>query len=191
MKIATLEVLQMHPLVNALGGFSQIGMVVADADKAMAYMADKLGIGPFYALREISPENYYYRGKPMSSPVITLCFAQAGPVQIELIQQHDDTPSAYREFLAAGREGCQHLSIWFAEHAAYERARGYIDGSGFTMVHESKSSWAPFAYFATDMPGGLMLEIAEARTPATRHIFEGVAKAAQAWDGADPIRALS
>ena len=31
---------------------------------------------------------------------------------LELIQQRDDTPSMYRDFLAAGHEGLQHWSSW-------------------------------------------------------------------------------
>lgn len=177
-------------LINSLGGFSQIGMVVTDADQTMHYMTRTLGIGPFFVARRTTPQNYRFRGAPAPAPEMTLCFAQAGPVQIELIQQHNDAPSAYREFLAAGREGCQHLSIWFSERDAYTRAREQLTLSGLVLVHESLNPRAHFAYFGTEMPGGLMVEIAEARTPGIRHIFEGVAKAAEAWDGSDPIRNL-
>src|SRR5580658_3016253 len=102
----------LKPLINSLAGFSQVGMVVRDADKNMRYLAQTLGIGPFFVHREIKPDYFYYRGSPSAAPVITLGFAQAGAVQIEVIQQHNDVPSAYTEFLSAGREGAQHLSIW-------------------------------------------------------------------------------
>jgi hypothetical protein len=35
-----------------------------------------------------------------------------------------------------------------------------------------------------------MVEIAEARIPAVRAVFENVARAAVDWDGRDPIRML-
>lgn len=57
-------------------------------------------------------------------------------------------------------------------------------------MHENgdQAAFARFAYFATDAPGGLMLEIAEALTPNVRALFEQVARAATDWDGANPIR---
>jgi catechol 2,3-dioxygenase-like lactoylglutathione lyase family enzyme len=176
-------------MINALGGISQVGMVVTDADKTMRYMTEKLGIGPFYVVRRMTPEDYQFRGEPAPAPVLTLCFAQAGPVQIELIQQHNDAPSAYREFLAAGREGCQHVSIWFSDRDAYAEARDRLSSAGLTLVHESGlHAPARFAYFETDMPGGLMVEIAEAKTPNVAGFFESIAEAARNWDGAEPIR---
>ena len=57
------------PLISALGGFSQVGMIVRDADQVMRYMTEKLGIGPFFVLREITLDNYWYRGAPAQSPV--------------------------------------------------------------------------------------------------------------------------
>jgi hypothetical protein len=64
-------------LVNSLGGFSQLGMVVADADKTMHYMARKLGIGPFFVVRGTLVDAFYFRGAPAAGPVMTLGFAQA------------------------------------------------------------------------------------------------------------------
>jgi catechol 2,3-dioxygenase-like lactoylglutathione lyase family enzyme len=179
------------PLINALGGFSQVGMVVKDADATMRYLSTTLGIGPFFVMREMAPDDFRYRGAPSAAPVLTLGFAQAGPVQIEVIQQHNDAPSAYLEFFAAGREGCQHLSIWFDDRDAYSRAREQLSGCGLSLVHEAgEASWSRFAYFATNIPGGLMVEIAEARIPEARAAFENVAQAAVDWDGRDPIRML-
>jgi methylmalonyl-CoA/ethylmalonyl-CoA epimerase len=90
-------------MINRLGGIRQLAMVVKDADRTMRYLAKTLGIGPFFVVREDVPDDFRYRGHAAPAPVLTLCFAQAGPVQIELIQQHNATGSAYREFLGAGR----------------------------------------------------------------------------------------
>jgi hypothetical protein len=177
-------------LISSLGGFSQLGMIVSDADKTMKYMTDKLGIGPFFVMRKITPGEFYFRGKPAPAPVMTLGFAQAGNVQIEVIQQHNDTPSAYTEFLAAGHEGAQHCSIWL-DRESYTQAREKLLANGFTIVHESRDESAGrFAYFNTDLPGAFMVEIAEARTPGTPHFFDTVAETGTNWDGTDPIREL-
>lgn len=178
----------LKPLINSLGGFSQLGMVVRDADKTMRYLAETLGIGPFFVHREIKPQDFFYRGSPSPAPVMTLGFAQAGAVQVEIIQQHNDVPSAYTEFLSAGREGAQHVSIWL-DRDEYTAARGLLTRDArLTIVHESGAARSRFAYFETPLPGGLMIEIAEAKTPGALEMFGSYAKASTGWDGSHPIR---
>jgi catechol 2,3-dioxygenase-like lactoylglutathione lyase family enzyme len=177
-------------MINSLGGIRQLAMVVRDADATMRYFTRTLGVGPFFVVRDYIPDDFRYKGHPARAPRLTLCFAQSGPIQVEIIQQHDDAGSAYREFLEAGQEGCQHVAVWFDDAAAYTRARQRLVDCGLTLVHENGelAKAARFAYFATELPGGLMLEIAEALTPNVRGLFEAVARAARNWDGNDPIR---
>jgi Glyoxalase/Bleomycin resistance protein/Dioxygenase superfamily len=180
-------------MINSLGGIRQIAMVVRDAQKTMRYFARTLGVGPFYVVRNYVPDDYHFRGQPAPAPVLTLGFAQSGPVQIEIIQQHNDAPSGYTEFLGAGLEGCQHLAAWFAVPTEYDAARKQILDSGLALIHEggSNAAGARFAYFATELPGQLMFEIAEALRPEVRGMFELVAEQARSWDGTEPIRNLS
>lgn len=182
----------LNPLINSLGGFSQVGMVVRDAEKTMRYLAEHLGVGPFFLMREITPDDFHFRGQPSEAPVLTIGFGQAGPLQIEVIQQHNDVPSGYKEFLAAGREGAQHLSIWLSDRDVYSRAREQLmNDVGLTLIHEAgAASWSRFAYFETAIPGGLMVEIAEAGIPVARELFDDIARASQGWDGKEPIRIL-
>lgn len=177
-------------LINSLGGLRQVAMVVKDAEATMKMLTGTLGIGPFYVSRKYVPDDFHYRGQPSAAPHLVLCFAQAGPVQFEVIQQLNDVPSAYTEFLSAGREGVQHVASWFEDSAAYNAARQRMLDAGWTLVHENgaKSAGPRFAYFATDLPGGLMVEIAEALVPASRPLVDAVAAAAVGWDGSDPIR---
>jgi hypothetical protein len=169
----------------------QLAMVVHDAEAAMNTWAERLGVGPFLCVREMTMENYRYRGKPMPGPVVTLCFAQTGDLQIEIIQQHNDTPSAYTEFLGAGREGCQHIATWYADKADYDRDYAAALARGMTLVHEGEGGGeqrARFAYFETGLPGGLMLELAEALLPGVSALPDTVRALAADWDGHDPIR---
>ena len=43
---------------------------------------------------------------------MSCAFAQAGPMQIELIEQHTDGPSVYRDMFPAGTGGFHHLCYW-------------------------------------------------------------------------------
>jgi hypothetical protein len=119
-----------------------------------------------------------------------MAFAQSGDVQIELIQQHNDAPSAYREFLSAGREGVQHLSPWFDDPAAYDEARAALIARGMTLVHETiHDDGSPrFVYFETGRPEAPLMELSEALIPSVRFIPDTVAAAARGWDGSDPVR---
>lgn len=82
------------------------------------------------------------------------------------------------------------MALWFSDSAAYTAARQEILESGLTLVHENgdAAAFARFAYFETKLPGGLMLEIAEALTPKVRGMFERVARESIDWDGSDPVR---
>jgi len=173
-----------------VGGIRQLGLVVRDADAAMRQWSSVFGIGPFIPARHIEFEEYRYRGRAAEPPIVTLCIAQSGPVQIEIVQQHNTAPSAYTEFLGSGREGSQHVATWFSSHHEYERAYQTLLGNGLTLVHEARLSAIDcrFAYFDGGVPGGLMIEIAESLLPNIAPMLERLSEIAERWDGADPIR---
>jgi catechol 2,3-dioxygenase-like lactoylglutathione lyase family enzyme len=175
-----------------VGPIRQIGHVVRDVNSAMRYWTEVLGIGPFYVIAEQEISNFHYRGRPSPSPVITMAFAQSGEVQIELIQQHNDAPTAYREFLSAGREGVQHISPWFDDPHAYDRARAAMIARGMTLVHETvhDDGFPRFVYFETGTPEAPLLELSEALLPSARIVPDTVAAASVGWDGSDPVRSF-
>jgi hypothetical protein len=173
-----------------VGGIRQLGMVVRDADAAMLQWSSVFGIGPFIPARNIVFEDYRYRGRRVDPPIVTLCIAQSGPLQIEIIQQHNEAPSAYTEFLATGREGSQHVATWFSAHDEYDLAYKTLIGNGLTVVHEARLSAIDcrFAYFDGGVPGGMMIEIAESLLQDIAPMMAKLNEAAEGWDGTDPIR---
>ena len=93
------------------GEVRQLGYVVHDIEKEMKHWTEVLGVGPFYYAERVPVQNFHYQGKP--SPIeVSVALANSGPLQIELIQQRNDAPSMYRDFLQAGRTGLQHLAYW-------------------------------------------------------------------------------
>ena len=42
-----------------------------DLDRTLDYWTRTLGVGPFFALRNLSPEQYRYRGQPSPAPVVS------------------------------------------------------------------------------------------------------------------------
>ena len=112
------------------GEVRQNGYVVRDIEAAMRHWTERLGVGPFFYFEQVPIESFRYRGE--ASPLqASIALANSGPLQIELIQQRNDAPSMYRDFLAAGHEGLQHVAYWtedFDQDFARIRELGYTVG---------------------------------------------------------------
>ena len=131
-------------------------------------------------------EDFRYRGEP-SDLAVSIALANSGPLQIELIQQRNDAPSMYRDFLAAGHEGLQHVAYWTRDFDA-DLAR--LEAEGF-RVGQSGCIGASgrFVYFETQAHPGTVVELSEISGPKGR-FFQHIADAAACWDGSEPIRPL-
>jgi catechol 2,3-dioxygenase-like lactoylglutathione lyase family enzyme len=168
------------------GAIRQNGYVVRDLAAALTHWTEVLGVGPFYLLENVRPEDFRYRGEP--SPVeLSLALANSGTLQIELIQQQNDAPSMYRDFLATGHEGLQHVAYWTDDFdGAFERA----SRNGFRVGHSGRfGADGRFVYFENDGHPGTVVELSEVCGGKGR-FFEGIAHAARDWDGSEPIRPI-
>jgi hypothetical protein len=176
-------------MTRLAGPIRQLGFVVRDADVAMKYWAEVVGVGPFLVFRKMSFEDYRYRGKVTDSPVVTIGLAHSGPLQVEIIQQHDDAPSAYRDFLLAERGEFQHVSPWFPDAASYDAAYNRLHASGLEVVHQGVITGGfRFAYFCAPGGGWPQLEISEALKPGAAEMWSSLQAAARGWDGTAPLR---
>lgn len=175
--------------MGSFGEIRQLGHVVPDMDRALDFWTGQMGVGPFFVTHDIQFPDYSYRGQAMASPCVSLAVAYSGNLQIELIHQVDEAPSAYTEFLAAGRSGLHHYSSWFAERDEYERARDWALERGFRLVMESRpEAGIRLAYFETGHPAGALFEISEALVPAVAAGMERVRGICAGWDGSKPVR---
>jgi hypothetical protein len=166
------------------GPMRQVGIVVRDIDKAMRHWIDVCGIGPWFVAEKLPLTGFWYKEESYPDTHLTIALANSGEVQLELIEQRDDTPSMYRDFLAAGREGPQHWSSWPEDYR--ERFNRALR-RGWSIGQRGESPRGPFVYFANEGHPGTVIEMAEL-TPARRRIFDAVRVAAIGWDGGDPIR---
>jgi hypothetical protein len=167
------------------GEIRQIGYVVRDLDVAMRSWCD-LGVGPWFTLRNLEQPNCTYRGQ-LSEPTVSIGFANSGPLQVEVIQPHDDRPSIYREFLDAGCEGYHQLA-WWAED--FDGLMSKADAAGWPVVYSGNQGGTRFAYFELDAAISTIVEVMELND-LTRGMAGMVASAAAEWDGVtDPIRSL-
>ena len=89
-------------------GIIQIAYTVADIQKAMRHYTELLHVGPWFLVGPFVPPKGLYRGVTTKMRV-SLALAFAGETNIELIQQHDEEPSVFRETLKArGAHGFHH-----------------------------------------------------------------------------------
>lgn len=171
------------------GSVRQVALVVHDIDAAMSVMIEKMGIGPFFILREIQPEDYQYRGQSVEAPILSLAFAFSGELNIEIIQQHNAAPSAYRDFLATRGDGVQHLSSWTELPSEYDSIRANLLAAGQKIVHEGRVGNNRFVYFDTTDPVlGMCFEVSEGLSAELGPLVARMSATAQDWDGSDPIR---
>ncbi len=167
------------------GKVCQNGYVVRDIQAAMDHWINVLGVGPWFYIPQVKTDWFRYRGAD-SDVEMSIALANSGDLQIELIQQRNEAPSMYKEFLDAGHEGLQHMSYWTDD---YQRLYDKALGLGYTVGHEGQigGEQGRFAYFDTQTHPGTVIEISDTSGNKGR-MFGHIRKAAQSWEGSDPIR---
>lgn len=172
------------------GEIRQIAFIVRDIDKMMKYWTQILGIGPFFIKRNIEFTNFIYRGSNGKSPVVSIALANSGQLQIELIQQHDEIPSIYQEFLDFSGEGFQHVSAWMTRDEMNHRKQELIvQGVGIAQECTIASSGVNLLYFDTGNGNGKFIyEIADLLEPEHYKRIQNIEQVAHKWNGQEPIR---
>ncbi len=167
------------------GPVRQNGYVVRDIERALHHWTTVLGVGPFFYFERAPITDFTYRGQ--SSPIdVSIALGNSGDLQIELIQQRNDAPSMYRDFLAAGREGLQHVAYWTND---FEADLARCLAAGFTVGQQGVAGGANgrFVYFDTETHPGTVVELSDS-SGAKGAFFTHIAELARGWDGSDPVR---
>jgi catechol 2,3-dioxygenase-like lactoylglutathione lyase family enzyme len=171
------------------GEIRQVAYLVPDIEAAMDHWARLLGVGPWYYNPKVPIRDYRYRGQRYE-PHNSVALANAGALQIELLQTRNDVPSMYRDFLRAGHRGVQHVAYW-TEHFDADLARA--EAAGFTVCMGGEvGENGRFVYFEDRVEGGAPLpgttiELSEVAGPKGR-LFKLIREAAVGWDGSEPVR---
>jgi hypothetical protein len=166
----------------------QYAYYVNDIDSAALNWVKLFGAGPFFRVAHhtvtVDQRGYFrYRGDTTESDV-SYAFAYCGPVQIQLIQQHDDKASIYTEMYGKGQEGFHHVGILSAE---FERDKQDMIDKGLDLAVEM---WAvaDVVYFNAVKEIGCFVEI-HGDNPDIRAVFARWKQAHDTWDGVtDPLR---
>jgi hypothetical protein len=166
------------------GPIRQIGYVVTNLDAALANWVE-LGVGPWLVIRGL-PMNVSYRGEPCET-TLSLALSNSGEMQIELIYQHDDTPSIFTEFLAANGPGYHQLAYWAEDFDATMTA---VAEAGWPVVWSGgEGLGVRFAYVEPPNSPATVVEISEL-TEGQAATAKFIRDTAANWNGSDPIREM-
>ena len=167
------------------GPVRQNGYVVRDIRAAMDHWINAMGVGPWFYIDRVKTDYFRHRGQD-AAVEMSIALANAGDLQLELIQQRNDAPSMYKEFLDAGHEGLQHVAFW---STSYQQLYDQSLARGLKVGHEGQigGEQGRFAYFDSAAHPGSVIEISDISGNKGR-FFDHIRRIAADWDGADPIR---
>ena len=136
---------------------SQVGIVVRDLKKTVAYYERVLGLGPF-VLPEIHYTDKHYYGKPVDSEWL-MAFCSLGPIELELIQPIT-RPTIYHDFLAEKGEGIHHLGFDVKD---MDVRLADCQRMGIKILQIGRTPYGGFAYLDTAQTGGAICELIQRR----------------------------
>ncbi|QRY31840.1 VOC family protein [Variovorax sp. PDNC026] len=169
-----------------LGRISQLAYVPDDFERSLRHWTEVMGAGPFLRIDHVKTTDGMYRGHPAD-----IDFAAAvgfwGDMQIELIRQHSDVPSIYRDWKNAPDGDRLHHTCLTVDDLAQASEAARLGGlsivQGGTLVGGTRFVYADLG----DGAPAQYLEIAQV-AQATREMMGWLLAASRDWDGRDPIR---
>ncbi len=141
--------------MTAMFPIFQHAYFVNDIVEAAHKWHELYGAGPFVHVPHHVTDKFQYRGTKQEADV-SYGFGYLGDNQIQFIQQHDDTPSIYRDMYEAGQEGFHHVGCLVNDFAA---ARAKMLEMGFVNACELWADDVNAAYFDTRAVNGGFTEI--------------------------------
>ena len=128
---------------------------VSSIDEKVRQWSELFGAGPFQIQRHHRTDRFTYRGTAREADV-SYAFGYLGDLMIQFIEQHDETPSIYRDMYRPGEEGFHHVAYLVHDFAA-ERRR--LLDAGFELACELWAGGVNAAYFDTRSVTGGFTEI--------------------------------
>ncbi len=133
----------------------QTAYLVNDLDSSIRKWSELFGAGPFVTTHHHKTDTFSYRGTDQEADV-SYAFGYLGDMMIQFIQQHDDTPSIYRDMYDNGQEGYHHIAYLVDDFPA---ARQRLLDMGFDASCELHADGVDASYFDTRSVTGGFTEI--------------------------------
>ena len=133
----------------------QEAYLVEDLDAAILRWNELFRAGPFVRTFHHETDRFEYRGTDQEADV-SYAFGYLGEMMIQLIVQHDDTPSIYRDMFPPGETGFHHVGVLVHDfEAEFER----LEKLGFECATRLYADGVDAAYFDTREANGCFTEI--------------------------------
>ncbi len=140
------------------GTFHQLAWVVDDLEAAVAHWTEVVGVPDFFRMNDLRCDEMggTYKGQP-GTWAISLALGFHGDLQIELIQPLQG-PSAYHDFIDAGRSGPHHIGYRVDDA---ERVGTQLKAQGFEKVQTASIRGLVASYYDTTAVTGMYTELIE------------------------------
>jgi len=135
----------------------QVGIVVKNREEAIRKLSAVWNIGPF-RLWDTDVPDAVFRGKKTHSRA-KLAFAQAGPIEIELIEP-EGGETTWSEFLRDKGEGVHHVAMWVKDMD--KELKSYQE-AGVAVLQSGDDKDVRFAYMDTEKTAGVIFELLQPR----------------------------
>ena len=168
------------------GSILELCHVTDDLDAALVHWTRDLGVGPFFVFDvPVLPGQLYY-GQP-TKVSLRVGFGFSGGVLIELLQQTNDGPSPFRDFLRDRGPGLHHVM----PRGDFDAGHARLSGNGHEVAYAgTMPTGERFCLFDTRPFSGAYVELMEI-SPAMQVGLGKMEAAHRAWDGVtDPVRSM-
>jgi hypothetical protein len=163
----------------------QWGYVVRDIEAAMRHWIDTFQVGPFVQIPTNKGNRTFKYNNKDTKVELSVAWTYFGDTQIELIQQLNDAPSPYLDFLAQGREGFHHICFWSER---YDEAFANLERAAYEPVYRIGMGLPrETVYFKDNGSFGAMVELS-LLTPQKKAFYAALARFVRDWDGKVPIK---
>ncbi|MBN44620.1 MAG: methylmalonyl-CoA epimerase [Rhodobiaceae bacterium] len=128
---------------------------VNSIDESAKKWSDLYGAGPFVFTHHHKTDKFEYRNTPDEADV-SYAFGYLGDTMIQFIEQHDETPSIYRDMFQKGQEGFHHIGILVSD---FEEELNRFLNMGFDLACRLWADGVDAAYIDTRSVNGVFTEI--------------------------------
>jgi hypothetical protein len=164
----------------------QCAWVVDDIQTAISHWIDVRGVGPFFLSPHVRSQRGCHRGAPAWFE-ISAGIAQAGTVQIELIQQHAATCPLFRDPADLPGDSPHHIGVVVSD---LDAVIGQYAVRGVPVHFEDWFGETRYVFIDTRPEHGYMTEYVQS-TAAFDQVRAMIRDAATHWTGDAPIRSLA
>ena len=177
--------LYQQPFPTGDYSYVQLAFAVDDVVATARRWAEVQGVGPFFVIPD-RPSTVRYSGAETQLH-IRIAVSQAGPLQIELIQQLSQGPSVFRDLYGPNEVGVHHFCAMTHD---YDRSVAHYAGCGYEVVAEQDvPGLGRVAFVDTSADFAMMTEVVE-WSDGFLTMLSKTARVCANWDGTDPVRIM-